>query len=167
MDAISRVAFGLKRSLGSGWGLFTLLRRLGPSAKSGAPDRGRTCNLQLRRLTLYPVELRAHERRRVIAQRLGGVTARLLPRLLQRLPPRRGGRQIGAVERVAARRPLERDLGAGVAEDLRQPAALLGGHDGVALARGHEHAAAVEIGRRDLLQRHHGPQEDRAGEDLW
>ena len=29
------------------------------SSKLGAPDRNRTCNPQLRRLVLYPVELRA------------------------------------------------------------------------------------------------------------
>ncbi len=27
----------------------------------GAPGGARTCNLQLRRLTLYPIELRAHD----------------------------------------------------------------------------------------------------------
>jgi hypothetical protein len=31
-------------------------------AKAGAPGKDRTCNLQLRRLTLYPIELQARER---------------------------------------------------------------------------------------------------------
>ena len=31
--------------------------------KNGAPDRDRTCNLQNRNLTLYPIELRAHSKR--------------------------------------------------------------------------------------------------------
>ncbi|HEX5631929.1 MAG TPA: hypothetical protein VFX50_01835, partial [Gemmatimonadales bacterium] len=66
MDAISRAALGLNRSLELGWEGFTRFRephrsRRGPEdgsphdqvGQDGAPDRGRTCNLQLRRLTLY------------------------------------------------------------------------------------------------------------------
>src|SRR5689334_1877968 len=62
MDAISRDALGLKRPLDVGWEGFT-------GSGDGAPDRGRTCNLQLRRLTLYPIELRALQRRVLISRR--------------------------------------------------------------------------------------------------
>ena len=37
-------------------------------AEAGAPGRARTCNLRLRRPTLYPIELRAHGRSSVLAQ---------------------------------------------------------------------------------------------------
>ena len=35
--------------------------------KSGTPDRTRTCNIQFRKLTLYPIELRAHPARGLCA----------------------------------------------------------------------------------------------------
>src|SRR6478735_8404761 len=50
----------------------------------GAPDRSRTCDLWLRKPTLYPTELRAH-------------AAHLTRRLVQR-PPRRG--RLAAIERA-------------------------------------------------------------------
>ena len=37
----------------------TTLLVAGPCRVNGVPDRNRTCNPQLRRLVLYPVELRA------------------------------------------------------------------------------------------------------------
>src|SRR6185295_14848175 len=76
MDAISRDALGLKRPSEVGWEGFTRFREPASWGLGGAPDRGRTCNLQLRRLTLYPIELRALQRRRVIAQRPALVTHR-------------------------------------------------------------------------------------------
>src|SRR5690242_3088715 len=85
MDAISRDALGLKRSLEVGWevGWEGVTRFRGPERaapgrpESGAPDRGRTCNLQLRRLTLYPIELRALQRRGFIPRHPASVTCRL------------------------------------------------------------------------------------------
>src|SRR5262245_40298797 len=40
----------------------TVVRWRGPAQRCGVPDRNRTCNPQLRRLVLYPVELRALDR---------------------------------------------------------------------------------------------------------
>src|SRR5690349_12354393 len=73
MDAISRAACGLKRSLEVVWEGVTEGRG------DGAPDRARTCSLQLRRLTLYPITPRAHGRR-VIAHRRCPTRAAGLPR---------------------------------------------------------------------------------------
>ena len=38
---------------------FVGVERVAPGMAGGAPDRTRTCNRQLRRLVLYPIELRA------------------------------------------------------------------------------------------------------------
>src|SRR6266550_4224127 len=42
------------------WGPAPTTHHRSPTTHAGARDRIRTCDLQLRRLTLYPAELRAH-----------------------------------------------------------------------------------------------------------
>src|SRR5262249_4059968 len=49
-----------------------LLARDQLAKRAGAPDRTRTCSLRLRRPTLYPIELRAHEQNVYLTMRRGG-----------------------------------------------------------------------------------------------
>lgn len=57
-----------------------MLSSIGPKQRNGAPGGTRTPNLQLRRLALYPIELRAHSDVPSLPTRLAGCRGRNLDR---------------------------------------------------------------------------------------
>ena len=87
-----------------------------PRAKNGAPSRSRTCNLQIRSLMLYPVELWAR-RRTVKKKALAGNCKREVAGGRRRVYlPIGGGSKVARVSRPVSwrswvRRPMPRNWG--------------------------------------------------------